>query len=226
MFAHDVLRLLVLLAQCLLDGFEQLRDGGFAFLERRLRSRLVASEDLARQFEKGFAVGIERQARGAFDRGAHLRLALRQQLRRADALLFVRRDSGARGFELAAQRFGAPRSAQRADQVSDDGRRERGEDADEKRVVHTEPLRELVQPLDQFERSVQPAMREPSIGAIVVAEIAVPGHHRVHARGLCRLHVAFGIADVHTVRRAKFPCVDAACSSGRGCGLRSAACRR
>ena len=80
-FALDALRLFFLFAQRVLDGLHQLRDGVFAFLERGLRRGLVAAEDLARELEESFAVGIERHARGALDGGAHLRLALRAAIR-------------------------------------------------------------------------------------------------------------------------------------------------
>ena len=98
-----------------LDGLEQLRDGDFALLERGLRRDLVAAEDLARQLEEGLAVGVERQARGAFDGGAHLRLVLRQQFGGARALLLVAGDPRAGIRQLDAQVLGAPRGAQRAD---------------------------------------------------------------------------------------------------------------
>ena len=113
------------LRSAFLMGSSSCAIASFALLERGLRGVLVASEDLARQLEEGFAVGVEREARGAFDGGTYLRLALRQQLGIADALLLVRGDACARGFELAAQRFRAPRRAQSADQIADD----RGRDA-------------------------------------------------------------------------------------------------
>ena len=47
----------------------------------------------------------------------------------------------------------------------------------------------------------QPAVREPGIGAIVVAEITITRDQRVHAGGLRRLHVALGVAHVHAFGR-------------------------
>ena len=195
-------------------------------LSEALRSRLVAPEDFARQLEKGFAVGVERHARGAFDGGAHLRLALRQQFGRARALLLVAGDARARPRPdrragLRARRAGA----QRAEQVADDGGRERGDDADTDahgcRCTPT-PLRGLSSQLDQLERCVQPAMREPRIGAIVVAEITVTRDHRVHARGLRRLHVALGIARRTRIRRgANAHASTRHAAAAAGCGLRS-----
>ena len=66
-------------ASASIDGLDQLLDGFFALLERGAGHGLVASEHFAREFEEGFAVGIERRARSALDGRAHLRLALRQQ---------------------------------------------------------------------------------------------------------------------------------------------------
>ncbi len=105
--------------------------------------RLVATEDFTRQPEKGFAVGVERDARGAFDGGAHLRLALCQQFSRAGALLLVAGDARAGLGQIGTQDFGPPAGAQSTHQISDDGGRERGDDAEEDGCVHTEPLRGL-----------------------------------------------------------------------------------
>jgi len=141
---HDALRLFFLLAQRLLDGLEQLRDRDLAFLERRLRACLVLAEHLARQLEKGFAVGIQCHARGGFDRGPHLRFALRQQFGGADALLLLARDSRPRVGQIGAQILGALRGTQRGKeetqyQTQGEGR-QRDEYGDERGAVHAMTL--------------------------------------------------------------------------------------
>ena len=65
-------------------------------------------------------------------------------------------------------------------------------------------------------------MREPVVGAIVVAEITKARHQRVHARGLCGLHVALGVADVHAVRGFHAHGGSPHAAAASGCGLRSA----
>ena len=62
LLAHDVLRLFFLLAQALPNGLEQLLDRQFTRFERCAGGRLVAPEDLARDLEEGFAVGVQRNA--------------------------------------------------------------------------------------------------------------------------------------------------------------------
>ena len=75
--------------------------------------------------------------------------------------------------------------------------------------------------VEQVERCVEPAVREPFVGAVVVAEIAVTGDQR----NTCR-RPAPPACRVRRRRRTRIrpgstPMVSAACSSGIGCGLRS-----
>ena len=120
MLAHDALRLFFLLAQRFADGLQQLLDGHFTCLERSTGRRLIAAEYFARQLEKGFAVGVERHARGTLDGGAHLRLALGQQFCGAGALLLVAGNAGTGCLEFRAQVFRAARRAQCAGEIADD----------------------------------------------------------------------------------------------------------
>ena len=86
-FAFAGLRCSSCRASATLSGSTSCLMASSRSLSVALADRLVAPEDFARELEEGFAVGIQRQARSAFDGRAHLRLALAQQFRGARAQL-------------------------------------------------------------------------------------------------------------------------------------------
>ena len=88
------------------------------------------------------------------------------------------------------------------------------------RQVPCGPRQRRVHPVEQLPGLRDHARRIARQGVVVGREIAVGGDHGRHAGGAARLYVALGIAGVHAAPGG-MPIRRAACSSGRGCGLRS-----
>ena len=142
-FAFDGLGLFFLARQRHLERLHELLDGFFAFLERVGGRGLIASEHFARELEKGFAVGIERERAKRSRPPARTCASLcAQQFGSARAHLGFACEPRARASARALQpSFCARRAARSVPiEIADDRRGEGGDDGDEPGGAHALPL--------------------------------------------------------------------------------------